>query len=195
MHTDYWIPVLIIVVLVITWLYIQYSIERFQTRTSMLNNNSYEVQDYPDPQGAADLLAKINNNISGIIACLIGKYPNDVRVKRLQSRCKNLVIEEAKHEPNSSTYTINKGELMAICLRKKNDTKDFYNMDLLLFVIIHELAHVMTVSEGHSQEFMANFKFILHEATRCGLYQPVDYSRNKLDYCGVMVSHNPYFEN
>jgi predicted metal-dependent hydrolase len=170
--------------------------EHFQMRESMINNSFYEVQDYPDPDGAANLLAHINKNIKGIIQCLISKYPNEPRVKRLRERASSLRIEEAIHEPDSSTFTINKGESMSICLRKKNARKEFYQMDLLLFVIIHELAHIMTISEGHTPEFMMNFKFILKEAASCGLYVPVDYSQgnNKIDYCGVMVTHNPYFE-
>ena len=97
---------------------------------------------------------------------------------------------------NGLNLTINKGEIMAVCLRKKNKEKDFYQMDLLLFVLIHELAHIMTISEGHTSEFMQNFKFILKEAASCGLYTPVDYSasNNRVDYCGVMVTHNPYFD-
>ena len=30
-----------------------------------------------------------------------------------------------------------------------------------MFVTLHELAHVMTVSVGHTEEFWTNFKFLL----------------------------------
>jgi hypothetical protein len=187
--------------LLVIWLWLYYSIktselEGFRMHQSMLNHNEYEVQDYPNPDEAANLLAKINTNIKSIIKCLISKYKNDPRVERLKTRTSSLRIEEALHEADSSTYTINKGELMVVCLRKKNKQKDFYQMDLLLFVLIHELAHIMTISEGHTAEFMKNFKFILKEAVGCGLYTPIDYSvaNNKIDYCGVMVTHNPYFD-
>lgn len=189
------------IILLALWIWLYYSIragelEGFRMYQSMLNHNEYEVQDYPNPDEAANLLARINKNIKSIIGCLISKYSKDPRVERLKSRTSSLRIEEAVHEVDSSTYTINKGELMAICLRKKNKQKDFYQMDLLLFVLIHELAHIMTISEGHTSEFMANFKFILKEAAACGLYSPIDYSSssNKIDYCGVMVTHNPYFD-
>jgi hypothetical protein len=193
--------IVLFIILLSIWLYLYYSLnsnelEEFKMRESMLNNNEYEVQDYPNPDEAANILAKINRNIKSIIGCLISKYPNDPRVERLKSRTSSLKIEEAVHEADSSTYTINKGEIMAICLRKKNKQKDFYQMDLLLFVLIHELAHIMTISEGHTPEFMKNFKFILKEAASCGLYSPVDYSTssNRIDYCGVIVTHNPYFD-
>jgi hypothetical protein len=191
----------IFIILLAIWIYLYYSLkanelEEFRMYKSMLNHNEYEVQDYPNPNEAANLLAKINRNIKSIIGCLISKYPKEPRIERLKSRTSSLRIEEAVHEVDSSTYTINKGELMAICLRKKSKQKEFYQMDLLLFVLIHELAHIMTISEGHTPEFMANFKFILKEAASCGLYSPVDYSssNNRIDYCGVMVTHNPYFD-
>jgi hypothetical protein len=187
----------IVAIVLILYLYIsELKTEYFQLRKAMLNNTMYEVQDYSNPDAAAELLANINRNIKRVISCLISKYPNDARVLRLKSRSANLVIEEAKHVENSSTYTVNKGERMTICLRKKNSTKDLYDIDLLLFVIIHELAHVMTITLDHSPEFMVNFKFILHEAADCGIYRPVNYGSagNRIDYCGVSVSHNPYFE-
>ena len=59
------------------------------------------------------------------------------------------------------------------------------------FVICHELAHVMSVTEGHNDEFIKNFRFLLVESTELGIYTPVDYSVNNINYCGVLVTNNP----
>jgi len=196
------IGIFIIITLLILWLYYnhnltltEHEIEHFVSKISSLNNNRYEVQDYPNNDNAANMLAQINKNIKNIIECMNNKYPNDIRVKRLKERTQDLKIEEPPQEDGTSSYTINKGELMAICLRKKDASKAFHSLNTLTFVIIHELAHIMTISEGHTSEFMSNFKFILKEANECGLYSPEDYARKPIIYCGVSVSHNPFYED
>ena len=40
----------------------------------------------------------------------------------------------------------------------------------ILFVIIHELAHVMSLSVGHTEEFWSNMKFLLEQAESINLY-------------------------
>lgn len=48
------------------------------------------------------------------------------------------------------TYTINKQKIY-IVLEKPNGEK--YNRDTLLFVLLHEIAHILSPDEHHTQEF------------------------------------------
>ena len=105
---------------------------------------------------------------------------------------KNMKIEEAPNDDGSS-YTINKGELMALCLRHKNNDHTFHDHNTLQFVMIHEMAHIASISEGHNQEFINNFRFLLREAKSFGNYEPVNYSNKPINYCGIKVTNNPYF--
>ena len=73
-------------------------------------------------------------------------------------------VVEANHEDNSTSYTINKGEEMHVCLREKDKHTKLHDMNTLMFVVLHELAHVMSDSVGHNKEFKDNFKFILNKA-------------------------------
>ena len=66
---------------------------------------------------------------------------------------------------------------------------------LIAFVLIHELAHVMSITEGHTPEFMTHFRFLLQEAAAANLYEPINYNDDPITYCGVRVTHNPYFNN
>ena len=88
---------------------------------------------------------------------------------------------------------INKGELMALCLRHKKGEHPFHEYNTLQFVMIHELAHVASISEGHNQEFINNFRFLLRQANALGYYDPVNYSNKPINYCGIKVTNNPYF--
>ena len=47
-----------------------------------------------------------------------------------------------------------------------------------MFVALHELSHVASKSIGHTDEFWDNFKFILIESEKIGIYKPIDY-KNK----------------
>ena len=167
---------------------------------SSVNNKAYGIQDsFGNTQIAADMLARLHDKIEEYAAAVKKAYPSDERVARMWNRLHGIVIEEAPDETDSSTYTINKGELMAICLRPKDgngklDTKNFHDENTMWFVVAHELSHVMSISEGHGAEFVENFRFILRTSHELGFYQnPVDYRSNPMTYCGVRVTNNPYY--
>ena len=63
-------------------------------------------------------------------------------------------------------------------------------VDSLVFAL-HELAHVCTVSVGHTPEFWDNFRFILAHAITWKLYSPVDYKSRPKPYCGIKITDSP----
>ena len=54
-------------------------------------------------------------------------------------------------------YSVNKGDELSICIREK-DTEAFLDSNTVTFVAIHELAHIMSESTGHTEEFWDNFR-------------------------------------
>lgn len=82
------------------------------------------------------------------------------------------------YEGNKS-YTINKKKIY-LCLR--NEKRHYYEENMLLYVAIHELAHVLCDEIGHTEKFHQIFKELLSKAESLGIY---DASRPILrDYCG-----------
>jgi hypothetical protein len=61
----------------------------------------------------------------------------------------------------------------------------------IMFVIIHECAHLMTESTGHTPEFWTNFRKLLHDSIKVGIYHPQNYTKNPVDYCGMTISDTP----
>jgi hypothetical protein len=158
---------------------------------SSINNKKYGVhEELPNHEAVPDKLASIEQFITRFISHLRSKIPNDPRVKRLTSRLNNINIEESELKEGVSSFTVNKGELISVCVRSKENHSQFHNHQLILFVIIHELAHITSETFGHNDEFNKNFKWLLHEAQNVG-YTPVDYSVNPVTYCGVNVTNNP----
>jgi len=162
-------------------------------RNSKLNNKKYGIQEeFNKSDEAVELLAKLHNHMSDFVTDLQKKIPSDERVARLVKGFRRAEIEEAPNDDGSS-YTINKGDLVAICLRHKKDGHPFHDYNTLLFVIIHEMAHIASISEGHNSEFITNFKWLLQQAKDLGYYEPVNYNKSPMTYCGVKVTNNPYF--
>ena len=60
-----------------------------------------------------------------------------------------------------------------------------------MFVAIHELSHMMSIDMGHTKEFWDNMKYLLNEASKLGIYSPVDYYKNPVMYCGMKIDNTP----
>jgi hypothetical protein len=88
------------------------------------------------------------------------------------------VLNEIKVFKGESSYTINKHKIY-LCLYDENN--EYYNINMLTHVFLHEIAHVLCKSVGHTQEFNNIFNALLEKATKKGIYDP----KSKLDkeYC------------
>jgi hypothetical protein len=191
------IIIIVFFVLILSILYKYHLLELFLEYRNSSNGKRYGIQEkLKDSPTALELLSKIDNNMTAFVSKLHTKYPNDPRVQRLVKGYKHVKMEETTEEPgdDNTSFTINKGELVSICLREDKHNRPFHDYNTLCFVVIHELAHIASVSEGHNLEFIDNFKFLLKEAVSMGYYSPVDYSKNPFMYCGkVKVTNNPYY--
>lgn len=191
------IVILVLFAIILSLLYKYHLLELFLEYRNSSNGKTYGIQEkLQDSTKALELLTKLDNNMSEFISKLNNKYPDDKRVQRLVKGFKYIKIEETTEnaDDDDTAFTINKGESMSLCLRKGHSPRPFHDYNTLCFVIIHELAHIASVSEGHNFEFIENFKFLLKEAVAMGYYTPVDYSKNPFLYCGkVKVTNNPFY--
>jgi len=161
---------------------------------SDVDGERYCVRDRMQIQEAADLLAKVTQNLKDLVAYCANKYPEDENVQRMVQKFNPTKISETLPTSEYTAYSENKGEKLAFCLNKKKNGVKLIDINTLTFVSIHELAHIMTKSEGHKQEFWQNFKFLLEQAKAAGIYVPVDYKKNPEPYCGMDITDNPYYD-
>ena len=96
---------------------------------------------------------------------------------------------------NGTSFTTNKGDKLHLCIRTKDNPGIFEDKNSIIFVAVHELAHMGNIYWGHNNDFWAIFKFLLAEAISIGLYIPIDYGLNPIKYCGLAVDYNPYFDD
>ena len=132
-----------------------------------------------------NLLIRLQHRVQLLLKHLAQNHPHDPRVKRLLKRSLRTRIQPSQ---TAETFTMNKGESIHICLQKGD-------LNTFMFVLIHEMAHVMSLSTHHTPEFWSNFKFLLREAARVHIYTPVDYTHTPVSYCAMKITSNPYFKN
>ena len=158
---------------------------------STIDNNEYLVRNLEDKNLAADMLAKLRGKLEKICEIMKNKYPNDESVSRMNDRFNSENITESGKNNQYTSYSVNKGEKVVFCIRQKDEDESIVDENTLTFVAIHELAHIMTKSVGHTPEFWSNFKRLLKEAVEQNLYVKENYSSNPKEYCGIKVSDSP----
>lgn len=178
---------IIFVFMIILFLYIKKYYGEVKYIMSKVDNRKYLVRKLPDAQEAADLLAKINKDLSALIKHLVIKYPDDPSIKQLYQNYNPENISEGSAEHGYTSYSINKGEKLILCIRQK-DTDKLVPKNTVLYVAIHELGHLMTDEVGHTPKFWKNFKWILKEAVDIGIYNKVDYGKSPTPYCGIKLT-------
>jgi hypothetical protein len=160
---------------------------------SRKDGNIYSVQDLPDKQDASEKMAEIRESLDKLIDTYKSDPASmgDPRVKVMIERFKPENICENDVHDSSTSYSENKGEKIVICLRDKTEGYPFVDSNTVMFVILHEMAHLMTTTIGHTPEFWANFRRILQDASKCGVYSPVNYSQKPTPYCGMTITDSP----
>jgi predicted metal-dependent hydrolase len=160
----------------------------------------YLVRNLPDKEEAALLLSKIRSRLSTIVETLDEEIKTDKNkydkttiqsIKRLKSNYKPNNITESSPGNKYTSYSINKGDKIVFCLRSKTADNTLVDLNTMMFVAIHELAHLMTKSIGHTPEFWDNMRFLLKKGIELKLYKKHDYSTTPKDYCGTKITDSP----
>lgn len=159
-------------------------------KVSQNDNIEYLVRDLENSQEAAEKLSSINTKLKKLIDSL-DKDERD-GIDRLKERYNPYRLTETEENSKYTSYSLNKGEKIALCIRKKDDHLTFENENTVIFVAIHELSHIMTESVGHEKEFWDNMAFLLEKAHELDIYEPIDYNENNIDYCGMEITTTPY---
>lgn len=78
-------------------------------------------------------------------------------------------LENTEIAGSNKSFTINK-QYIHLCL--KNKSGEYYSDNMLIYVLLHELAHVLCDEIGHTDKFKDIFTDLLLRAAQHGLYDP-----------------------
>jgi hypothetical protein len=156
-----------------------------------VNGKKYYVRNLPDRNEAANKLASIGNSLQSLIDSLDEKEEEKGKYnKQLKESFNPDYITENIPGSTYVAYSVNKGEELSLCVREK-DTDVFMDNNIIIFVAIHELSHIMTPETGHTPLFWNNMKYLLEKASSMAIYTPTDYSKNPETYCGMEINSTP----
>ena len=158
---------------------------------SSIDNNKYLVRNKEDKEAAADMLAILAQKLKFLINNLYKKFPENKGCGRMKDRFSINNISESSHRHKYTSYSVNKGEKIVFCLRERNESESLHDNNTLMFVALHELAHLMTKSNGHTKEFWKNFAFLIKHAVKMKIYDYQDFRNNPVEYCGTEITDTP----
>ena len=146
---------------------------------------------------AADMLARLDKKRNALCKFIdqSPKYRKHSGMRRL-IQAKRIRLEEVtKRYDSQAAYSVNKGDRIGICVTSKDGSDRFENENTMFFVYMHELAHIMTESYGHNQDFWDNFALLIQAAIDSKLYTYQAFHDNPRSYCGHNIAHSPYIKN
>lgn len=171
------IIVFIFIIVIIFKIYHESDMFQLKCIVSDIDGNKYCVRERDKIQLVADLLAKVTNNMKALVLHMKKTYPERKNVERLVKNFNPKKIYETLPTSSYTAYSENKGEKLAFCITTAKGGNKLIDENTLTFVAIHELSHLATKTVGHTDEFWSNFKFLLKEAKKERIYNPVDYKK------------------
>ena len=155
------------------------------------DNRKYRLLDLPGKEKCMEILVQLNKNVIQLLSYVKNEEREGIKDLldnyRPDSLCENL------ENRSLQAYSLNKGEEICLCLREpENELEIIDDMNTLMFVLVHELSHLMTDDIGHTNKFWNNMAYLLKKASEINLYTPINYSVTPVMYCGVKIDETPY---
>ena len=160
-----------------------------------VDGNNILVRDANDKKESAILLNELINRMYILKKYVIenkNKYPDYKEyIDQFNENFTNTrtKIYETSLKSEYTSYSINKGEELVFCLKSKSTLK-LHDINLLMYVAVHELAHTACPETGHTPLFNKIFKFLLERAIEINLYYYEDYANHPIEYCGMKLYTN-----
>jgi len=163
---------------------------------STVDKESYLVRNLPDKQDAADRLARVRQKILILRKHLQQSHMEKPFVKQMVDNfdCTADRFSESTPDAQFTSYSVNKGEKVFMCLRQRNEKEELVQENIILFVALHEMSHVGTASIGHTPEFWNNFAWLLKQAEATKVYEYTNFAAHPVEYCGVHITDSPTYK-
>ena len=124
---------------------------------------------------------EIKNRYNQLIHVLTKNYNDNIFVERLLNHKNPKFVLIKNPSTQGFGYNINKGEEIGLCmLNYKTGLPN--KIDDIFYILLHELAHIMTISYTHDEEFYANFHFLCTVASENNIFVLNDYKNNPSEF-------------
>lgn len=192
-----WIFVLVVLAIAYVAMYFKSSKYPLSLTKSTVDEEHYLVRNLPDKQEAADRLAKVREKLLRLRKYLEQTHMDKPFVKQMVTNfdCSASRFSESTPDAQYTSYSVNKGEKIFMCLRQRDAKEALVQENIILFVALHEMSHVGTASIGHTPEFWNHFAWVLKQAEHIKIYQYTDFAAHPVEYCGVHITDSPTYKD
>lgn len=163
---------------------------------STVDGQRYLVRNLPDKQDAADRLARTRAKLLRLMSNLKQTDPDKPFVVQMARNFDADPSRFSESAPDASytSYSVNKGEKVFMCLRQRNAREELVDENIITFVALHELSHIGTTEIGHTPQFWNNFGWLLKRAEEIQIYQFTDFAAHPVEYCGIHITDQPTYD-
>lgn len=212
----FWFALLVVLTILLIYCVIHKETRGYVVHGMLVN----VISDYENKDEAMKLVLKCNRRMIKLLDHLRVKYKIGITDEECGGACSEWIaahhrerefivhllrdfnyeaIHENRPKPGISknvAYSLDKGRTIMLCLRGDREQNKIVDIDTLMFVVLHEAAHIANYDQwGHEAQFWQVFKYLLKEAVSVGVYEPSDYAKHPRNYCGFTLNHNPYFDS
>jgi hypothetical protein len=161
-----------------------------------IDGNNYYVRSNNDKDKAVDILCELRQKIKKLIIFIEENNSNDEEYKiykeninLIKNKIDDVKFKETPKASNYTSYSVNKGEELFLCIRSKK-TNEIHSINDLLYVAIHEIAHIGCPEIGHTNLFFKINLYLLKKAVEFNLYKYDNYNNNPREYCGINLNNS-----
>ena len=156
--------ILIIIFMSIIFVFICLHSSEVSYQESFIDHDKYLVRNFDDKKDAANTLAEIKKRLRTLIEfieneCKCNEKSKNKNIrfieqynKNILRKFNNIIFRESSEDNKFTSYSVNKGEEIVFCIRSKEDNK-IHDINELMYVAIHEIAHVGCPEIGHTPLF------------------------------------------
>ena len=140
--------------------------------TKASNGKWYKVISGPRQQDKANTLGVIEDRINLVLHAVGVRFS------------KNVTFSEHAETSQHVAVTINKQDIR-LCMK-------YHDLNTLMFVALHEVAHACSSDTGHTESFWELYRRLIEKAIELRVYTYQDYQSSPAKYCGTHISNSPY---
>jgi len=163
---------------------------------SSIDGQHYLVRNLPDKQECADRLSRVREKLLRLRRQLEQTHKEKPFVSNILANfdCTSERFTESTPEAQYTSYTVNKGDKIHMCLRQRDEKEQLVDENIITFVALHEMAHCGTTSVGHTPDFWNHFAWLLKQAEAMNIYKYTDFAAHPVEYCGIHITDSPTYK-
>lgn len=156
------------------------------TQQYVVSERPYEVLPGSTAQERAEFLYRLETWARDFLEAASARWPSDARLRRIRQRWTGHLNEVVGQD--DAAYSAGKRAIY-VCVWNKQ-TGQLESFDASRYILLHEFAHVATVTWGHDEAFWTNFKALLEMAEALGKYTHSAHEP-EATYCGHRIGRSP----